>query len=152
MNLSIADLLSALAGLATGFGASGVVLWLLNRYDKRHPITVRDERVDEIQEENRKLRETQKALKSAVIELAYLRISDKYDRFVHRGFAHSNEKRIVQRIYDAYHLLGGQWHRLADDRGDPQTSLLPTGRCRYGRRINRSTACRATGFPWPYLI
>ncbi|MCI6532176.1 MAG: hypothetical protein SO053_01125 [Bifidobacterium animalis] len=107
MNLSIADLLSALAGLATGFGASGVVLWLLNRYDKRHPITVRDERVDEIQEENRKLRETQKALKSAVIELAYLRISDKYDRFVHRGFAHSNEKRIVQRIYDAYHLLGG---------------------------------------------
>lgn len=107
MNLSIADLLSALAGLATGFGASGVVLWLLNRYDKRHPITVRDERVDEIQEETRKLRETQKALKSAVIELAYLRISDKYDRFVHRGFAHSNEKRIVQRIYDAYHLLGG---------------------------------------------
>ncbi|KOA61160.1 hypothetical protein BAAM0499_05950 [Bifidobacterium animalis subsp. animalis MCC 0499] len=82
-------------------------MWLLNRYDKRHPIIVRDERVDEIQEEVEKLRKTQQILKSAVIELAYLRILDKYDRFVHRGFAHSNEKRVMQRIYDAYHLLGG---------------------------------------------
>lgn len=104
--------------VATILGSNGILYLIaktmLSRWESKHPIVVHDERfdelshrVDDLRSQVDELRATQQILRSAVIELAYLRISDKHETYMHRGWAHPNEKRVVQRIYAAYHSLGG---------------------------------------------
>lgn len=104
--------------IATILGSNGIIYLIaktmLTRWETKHPVVMRDDRVDELRahvDELRsqadELRATQQTLRSAVIELAYLRISDKHERYSRRGWATPNEKHAVQRIYDAYHSLGG---------------------------------------------
>ncbi|MCH4842762.1 hypothetical protein LF915_06180 [Bifidobacterium pseudolongum] len=104
--------------IATVLGSNGVLYLIaktmLTRWETKHPVVMRDDRVDELRahvDELRsqvdELRDTQQILRAAVIELAYLLISDKHERYSKRGWAHPNEKRVVQRIYVAYHSLGG---------------------------------------------
>lgn len=104
--------------IATILGSNGVIYLIaktmLTRWETKHPVVMRDDRVDELRARVDKLRsqvdelrDTQQILRAAVIELAYLRIADKHERYLHRGWAHPNEKRAVQRIYVAYHSLGG---------------------------------------------
>lgn len=104
--------------IATILGSNGIIYLIaktmLTRWETKHPVVMRDDRVDELRAHVDKLRSqadelraTQQILRSVVIELAYLRIADKHERYLHRGWATPNEKRVVQRIYDAYHSLGG---------------------------------------------
>ena len=104
--------------VATILGSNGIIYLIaktmLTRWESKHPIVVHDERfddlshrVDELRSQVAELRATQRTLRSAVIELAYLLIADKNERYLHRGWATPDEKRVVQRIYDAYHSLGG---------------------------------------------
>lgn len=104
--------------VATILGSNGIIYLIaktmLTRWESKHPIVVHDERfddlshrVDELRSQADELRATQQILRSVVIELAYLRISDKHERYSRRGWADPNEKRVVQRIYVAYHSLGG---------------------------------------------
>lgn len=104
--------------VATILGSNGIIYLIaktmLTRWESKHPIVVHDERVDdlshrvdELRSQVDELRSTQQILRSAVIELAYLHIADKHERYLHRGWATPNEKRVVQRIYDTYHSLGG---------------------------------------------
>ncbi len=104
--------------IATVLGSNGVLYLIaktmLTRWESKHPIVMRDDRVDDLRAHVDELRsqvdelcETQQILRGAVIELAYLLIADKHERYLHRGWAHPNEKRVVQRIYVAYHSLGG---------------------------------------------
>ena len=105
-------MLTALAGLATGVGASSVITWLLNRYDRRHPVVDVDKLVRRIEELNdavdlSTLAEKLDALNSAVIELAYLRIRERYENAMRHGWLHPNEKHVLERLYKAYHSIGG---------------------------------------------
>lgn len=104
--------------VATILGSNGIIYLIaktmLTRWESKHPIVMHDDRFDELdrrvtelRSQVDELRATQQILRSAVIELAYLRIADKHERYLHRGWATPNEKRVVQRIYDAYHSLGG---------------------------------------------
>lgn len=104
--------------VATILGSNGIIYLIaktmLTRWESKHPIVVHDERfddlshrVDGLRSQADELRATQQILRSVVIELAYLRISDKHERYSRRGWADPNEKRVVQRIYVAYHSLGG---------------------------------------------
>ena len=97
--------------IATILGSNGIIYLIaktmLTRWESKHPIVMRDDRVDELRARVDELRKTQQILRAAVIELAYLRISDEHERYSRRGWAHPNEKRVVQRIYVAYHSLGG---------------------------------------------
>lgn len=96
MNLLSAEAITALAGVATGFGVSGIISWLLGRYDKRHPVTDMNKIVEKLDN-----------LNAAVVELAYLRIRERHENAVRHGWLHPNEKHVLERLYSAYHSIGG---------------------------------------------
>ena len=96
MNLLSAEAITALAGVATGLGVSGVIRWLLGRYDKRHPVTDMNKIVEKLDN-----------LNAAVVELAYLRIRERHENAVRHGWLHPNEKHVLEQLYSAYHALGG---------------------------------------------
>lgn len=96
MNLLSAEAITALAGVATGLGVSGVISWLLGRYDKRHPVTDMNKIVEKLDN-----------LNAAVVELAYLRIRERHENAVRHGWLHPNEKHVLERLYIAYHSIGG---------------------------------------------
>ena len=101
-----------MAGLATGIGASSITTWLLNRYDRRHPAVDVDKIVKRIEELNEQidlstLADKLDALNNAVIELAYLRIRERHETAMHYGWMHPNEKHVLERLYHAYHSIGG---------------------------------------------
>ena len=106
------SVVTALAGLATGVGASSVITWLLNRYDRRHPAVDMDKLVKRIEELNEQidlstLADKLDALNNAVIELAYLRIRERHETAMRHGWMHPNEKHVLERLYHAYHSIGG---------------------------------------------
>ena len=96
MNLLSAEAITALAGVATGLGVSGIISWLLGRYDKRHPVTDMNKIVEKLDN-----------LNAAVVELAYLRIRERHESAVRHGWLHPNEKHVLERLYSAYHSIGG---------------------------------------------
>ena len=96
MNLLSAEAITALAGVATGLGVSGVISWLLGRYDKRHPVTDMNKIVEKLDN-----------LNAAVVELTYLRIRERHEKAVRHGWLHPNEKHVLERLYSAYHSIGG---------------------------------------------
>ena len=96
MNLLSTDVITALAGVATGLGVSGIISWLLGRYDKRHPVT-----------DMTKIAEKLDNLNAAVVELAYLRIRERHENAMRHGWLPPNEKRVLERLYSAYHSIGG---------------------------------------------
>lgn len=103
---------TALAGLATGVGVSSVITWLLKRYDRRHPALDVDRIVRRIEELNEQidlstLADKLDALNNAVIELAYLRIRERHETAMRHGWVHPNEKHVLERLYAAYHSIGG---------------------------------------------
>lgn len=96
MNLLSAETITALAGVATGLGVSGIISWLLGRYDKRHPAV-----------DMNKIAEKLDDLNTAVVELAYLRIRERHESAIRHGWLHPNEKHVLERLYSAYHSIGG---------------------------------------------
>ncbi|MEF2736274.1 MAG: hypothetical protein U0N15_03495 [Bifidobacterium choerinum] len=91
-----AEAITALAGVATGLGVSGIISWLLGRYDKRHPAV-----------DMNKIAEKLDDLNAAVVELAYLRIRERHESAIRHGWMHPNEKHVLERLYAAYHSIGG---------------------------------------------
>ena len=96
MNLLSAEVITALAGVATGLGVSGIISWLLGRYDKRHPVVDVNKIVEKLDN-----------LNNAVVELAYLRIRERHEKAMRHGWLHPNEKHVLERLYAAYHSIGG---------------------------------------------
>lgn len=112
LNFMSVEVVTALAGLATGVGASSVITWLLNRYDRRHPVVDVDKLVKRIEDLNRQidlstLADKLDGLNTAVIELAYLRIRERHENAMRHGWLHPNEKHVLERLYAAYHSIGG---------------------------------------------
>lgn len=106
------EVVTALAGLATGVGMSSVITWLLSRFDRRHPAVDVDSAVRRIEELNEQidlstLAHKLDALNTAVIELAYLRIRERHENAMRHGWLHPNEKHVLERLYAAYHSIGG---------------------------------------------
>lgn len=106
------EAVTALAGLATGIGMSSVITWLLSRFDRRHPAVDVDSIVRRIEELNEQidlstLADKLDALNTAVIELAYLRIRERHENAMRHGWLHPNEKHVLERLYAAYHSIGG---------------------------------------------
>lgn len=106
------EVVTALAGLATGVGMSSVITWLLSRFDRRHPAVDVDSVVRRIEELNEQidlstLANKLDALNTAVIELAYLRIRERHENAMRHGWLHPNEKHVLERLYAAYHSIGG---------------------------------------------
>lgn len=106
------EVVTALAGLATGLGASSVITWLLSRFDRRHPAVDVDKIVKRVEELNEQidlstLADKLDALNTAVIELAYLRIRERHENAMRHGWLHPNEKHVLERLYAAYHSIGG---------------------------------------------
>lgn len=117
MNLLSAEAITALAGVATGLGVSGIISWLLGRYDKRHPVVDVDKIVEKLDN-----------LNAAVVELAYLRIRERHEKAMRHGWLHPNEKHVLERLYAAYHSIGGNGtgtEMIEDIRRLP--SVLPGG-------------------------
>lgn len=96
MNLLSAEAITALAGVAAGLGVSGIISWLLGRYDKRHPAVDVNKIVEKLDN-----------LNNAVVELAYLRIRERHENAMRHGWLHTNEKHVLERLYAAYHSIGG---------------------------------------------
>lgn len=112
MNLLNVEILTALAGLAGGIGLSGIVSWLLGRYDKRHPVINIDDLIKQLEQltssvDITTLAEKLDALNKAVTELAYLRIRERHENAMRHGWLHPNEKHVLERLYSAYHSIGG---------------------------------------------
>lgn len=112
LNFSSVEVVTAVAGLATGVGASSVTTWLLSRFDRRHPAVDVDRIVRSIEELNEQidlstLADKLDALNNAVIELAYLRIRERHETAMRHGWMHPNEKHVLERLYAAYHSIGG---------------------------------------------
>lgn len=112
MNPLSAEAITALAGVATGLGVSGIISWLLGRYDKRHPAVDVDKLVRRIEKLNEQidlstLADKLDALNNAVVELAYLRIRERHENAMRHGWMHPNEKHVLERLYAAYHSIGG---------------------------------------------
>ena len=106
------EVVTALAGMATGIGASSITTWLLNRYDLRHPAVDVDKIVKRIENLNEQidlstLADKLDALNNAVKELAYLRIRERHESAMRHGWMHPNEKHVLERLYAAYHSIGG---------------------------------------------
>lgn len=106
------EVVTALAGLATGVGMSSVITWLLSRFDRRHPAVDVDSAVHRIEELDEQidlstLAHKLDALNNAVIELAYLRIRERHENAMRHGWLHPNEKHVLERLYAAYHSIGG---------------------------------------------
>ena len=76
------------AVISSGFA---IIQWAVARHDKQAGIT----------------REEFQALKLAVIELAYLRIRERHESAMRHGWLHPNEKHVLERLYSAYHSIGG---------------------------------------------
>ena len=111
-NFLSVEVVTALAGLATGIGASSITTWLLNRYDRRHPAVDVDKLVRRIEELNEQidlstLADKLDGLNSAVVELAWLRIRERHETAMRHGWMHPNEKHVIERLYHAYHSIGG---------------------------------------------
>ena len=111
-NFLSVEVVTALAGLATGIGASSITTWLLNRYDRRHPAVDVDKIVKRVENLNEQidlstLADKLDALNNAVIELAYLRIRERHENAMRHGWMHPNEKHVLERLYTAYHSIGG---------------------------------------------
>lgn len=105
-------MVTSLACLATGVGLSSVTTWLLRRFDRRHPAVDVDRIVRRIEELNERidlstLADKLDALNNAVIELAYLRIRERHETAMSHGWMHPNEKHVLERLYAAYHSIGG---------------------------------------------
>lgn len=105
-------MVTAVAGLATGVGASSVTTWLLSRFERRHPAVDVDRIVRRIEELDERidlstLADKLDALNNAVIELAYLRIRERHETAMRHGWLHPNEKHVLERLYAAYHSIGG---------------------------------------------
>ena len=100
------EVVTALAGLVTGIGASSITTWLLNRYDRRHPAVDVDKIVKRIEELNEQIDLSTLADK-LVKELAYLRIRERHENAMRHGWMHPNEKHVLERLYAAYHSIGG---------------------------------------------
>lgn len=101
-----------MGGLAAGIGASSIITWLLGRYDRKHPVVDVDQLVHRIEELNRQidlstLADKLDALQNAVRELAYLRIRERHENAMRHGWLHPNEKHVLERLYAAYHSIGG---------------------------------------------
>lgn len=112
LKFSVVEVVTALAGLATGVGVSSVITWLLSRFDRRHPAVDVDRTVRRIEELNEQidlstLADKLDALNNAVIELAYLRIRERHETAMRHGWLHPNEKHVLERLYAAYHSIGG---------------------------------------------
>lgn len=112
MNFLSVDVVTSLACLATGVGLSSVTTWLLSRFDRRHPAVDMDRIVRRIEELNEQidlstLADKLDALNNAVIELAYLRIRERHETAMSHGWMHPNEKHVLERLYAAYHSIGG---------------------------------------------
>lgn len=112
LNFLSVDVVTALAGLATGVGVSNVITWLLKRYDRLHPAVDVDRIVRRIEELDEQidlstLADKLDALNDAVIELAYLRIRERHETAMRHGWVHPNEKHVLERLYAAYHSIGG---------------------------------------------
>ena len=112
LNFLSVEVVTSLAGLATGFGVSSVTTWLLSRFDRRHPAVDVDRIVRLIEELNERidlstLADKLDALNNAVIELAYLRIRERHESAMRHGWVHPNEKHVLERLYAAYHSIGG---------------------------------------------
>ena len=112
MNFLSVEVVTSLAGLATGVGVSSVTTWLLRRFDRRHPAVDVDRIVRRIEELNERidlstLADKLDALNNAVIELAYLRIRERHETAMRQGWMHPNEKHVLERLYAAYHSIGG---------------------------------------------
>lgn len=106
------EMVTALAGLATGIGMSSVITWLLRRFDRRHPAVDVDSVVRRIEELDKQIDLSTLAhkintLNTAVIELAYLRIRERHEKAMRHGWLHPNEKHVLERLYAAYHSIGG---------------------------------------------
>lgn len=111
-NLISVEVITALGGLAAGIGASSIISWLLNRFDRKHPVVDVDQLVHRIEELNRQidlstLADKLDALQNAVRELAYLRIRERHENAMRHGWLHPNEKHVLERLYAAYHSIGG---------------------------------------------
>ena len=111
-NLISVEVITALGGLAAGIGASSIISWLLNRFDRKHPVVDVDQLVRRIEELNRQidlstLADKLDALQNAVVELAYLRIRERHEKAMRHGWLHPNEKHVLERLYAAYHSIGG---------------------------------------------
>lgn len=111
-NLISVEVITALGGLAAGIGASSIISWLLNRFDRKHPVVDVDQLVRRIEELNRHidlstLADKLDALQNAVRELAYLRIRERHENAMRHGWLHPNEKHVLERLYAAYHSIGG---------------------------------------------
>lgn len=89
MNLNLTEIGALLVALVTT--TFSVIQWAVDRHDKRFGIS----------------REEFQALRTAVTELAYMRLAERHHRYVTRGWAHHNEKRVCERLYEAYHRIGG---------------------------------------------
>lgn len=90
-----------------GFLALGIVIqWLLARYDKKHPVGLK-EHVDDMSGKISLVEESLATLTCAVKELAYMRLEDRHAEYMRRGWAHNNEKHVVERLWKAYHAIGG---------------------------------------------
>ena len=112
MNFLNIEIITALAGMATGIGASSITTWLLNRFDRRHPAVDVDKLVQRVEELNSQidlstLADKLDGLNNAVIELAWLRIRERHADAVRHGWMHPNEKHVLERLYVAYHSIGG---------------------------------------------
>jgi hypothetical protein len=106
------EAVTALAGLATGVGVSNVITWLLKRYDRLHPAVDVDRIVRRVEELDERidlstLADKLDTLNNAVIELAYLRIRERHETAMSHGWMHPNEKHVLERLYHAYHSIGG---------------------------------------------
>lgn len=91
---------------------SSVTTWLLSRFDRRHPAVDVDKIVRSVEELNEQidlstLADKLDALNDAVIELAYLRIRERHETAMRHGWLHPNEKHVLERLYAAYHSIGG---------------------------------------------
>ena len=105
-------MVTAVAGLATGVGVSNVITWLLKRYDRLHPAVDVDRIVRRVEELDERidlstLADKLDTLNNAVIELAYLRIRERHETAMSHGWMHPNEKHVLERLYHAYHSIGG---------------------------------------------
>lgn len=112
LNFLSAEVVTSLAGLAAGFGVSSVTTWLLRRFDRRHPAVDVDRIVRRVEELDERidlstLADKLDALNNAVIELAYLRIRERHETAMRHGWMHPNEKHVLERLYAAYHSIGG---------------------------------------------
>lgn len=92
------DIMLAIIGVLCCAGGIGVTIthWLLSRYDVKHPAVNVNELHDKLDNLNK-----------AVVELAWLRLLELHEQAMTQGWMDADRRRIVERLYTAYHLIGG---------------------------------------------